>query len=234
MEGPRLMGLKSRRKGVRGELEACEVLRPLFPNVRRKAFQARGGNEGADLENTPGYHVEVGIGNVNPATKAEQAFRDCNDIELTPIALTRRDRSRWFVTMSVEEFIKLAQPLTALFTQVYINSLDAAPEPTPEQLQRWKELREKSQTVSKVEADAPQRPPHPRERGIKCNCPRREEGPYRGMLIAIMGDCPYHHPRDGWRFCQLDHAPSTEEGGGHWHFGPHTSQTVAERKDGAR
>ncbi len=100
------MGLKSRNKGKRGELEACNVLRALFPDVRRKAMQSRGGSEGADLENTDHYHVEVGIGGVNPRRKFEQA---CADAELTatPLALTRSDRGVWLVTISAYDFADL-------------------------------------------------------------------------------------------------------------------------------
>lgn len=113
------MGRKSKQKGKRGEREACDVLRPLFPDVRRKAMQARGGHEGADLENTPGYHVEVGVGAVNPATKWEQAHRDALAEhgtlgEVTPIALTRRDRGEWLVTMSAETWMQTIRHLNAV------------------------------------------------------------------------------------------------------------------------
>ena len=107
------MGLKSRNKGKRGEREACELLRPLFPDVRRRAMQARGGGEGADLDNTPGCHVEVGIGNVNPRAKWEQAIADEHaarsrgDFAKEPIALTRRDNGTWLVTMSAEAWMRL-------------------------------------------------------------------------------------------------------------------------------
>lgn len=116
----RAVGAKSRNKGKRGEREACEVMRPIWPNVRRRAMQARGGSEGADLDNTPGYHVEVGCGNVNPRAKWEQAQQDLGAIYeagwpnpdvmgATPIALTRKDRGEWLVTMSAEHFRELAE-----------------------------------------------------------------------------------------------------------------------------
>ena len=115
------MGKASRDKGKRGEREACEVLRSLFPNVRRRAMQSRGGSEGADLENTPGWHVEVGVGRVNPREKWEQAERDaCWEVadgyacpspsaHDRPIALTRKDRGEWLVTMSVEDWCELVR-----------------------------------------------------------------------------------------------------------------------------
>lgn len=137
------MGLKSRNKGKRGELEACEVLRPLFPNVRRKAMQSRGGSEGADLENTPGLHVEVGIGNVNPRAKWEQAVADAGEVVIPlmhgfdaqiPIALTRRDHGTWLVTMSADAFIGFAAHAFESWRADKI--LDPAPA-TAAQLERW-------------------------------------------------------------------------------------------------
>ena len=117
------MGKASRDKGKRGEREACDVLRSLFPNVRRRAMQSRGGSEGADLDNTPGFHVEVGVGRVNPREKWEQADRDAfaglpDEVDLdarcissfpreVPIALTRKDRGEWLVTMSAQDWCEL-------------------------------------------------------------------------------------------------------------------------------
>ena len=114
------MAKKSRQKGVRGELEAAKLLKPVFPGVRRRGFQARGGHEGADLDGTPGWHVEVGVGAVNPATKWEQACSDqqqaCVDsivktgeacADDTPIALTRRDHGEWLVTISAAAWMAL-------------------------------------------------------------------------------------------------------------------------------
>lgn len=114
------MGKSQRDKGKRIELAACEVLRPLWPDVRRRAMQSRGGNEGADLDGTPGYHVEVGGGKtVSAAAKWEQANEDMRAFEesvppefrkdTVPIALTKRDRGPWLVTMSAEAFVELVR-----------------------------------------------------------------------------------------------------------------------------
>lgn len=115
------MGLKSRRKGGVGEREACEVLRPLWPDVQRTAMQSRGGGEQADLANTPGFWVEVGRGkSVSPTAKWEQAKEDVGlgyyagcaadpPSNTVPIALTRRDRGEWLVTMHVDDFIRLVR-----------------------------------------------------------------------------------------------------------------------------
>jgi len=102
------VGKKSRDKGARGERQAADLLRPLFPNVRRRAMQARGGRvEGADLENTGGWHVEVGVGRVNPRTKWEQARHDSQGGEATPIALTKADLEPWLVTMPAETWLAM-------------------------------------------------------------------------------------------------------------------------------
>ena len=116
------MGKRSRDKGKRGEREACDLLRPLFPDVRRKAMQSRGGSEGADLENTPGWHVEVGVGRVNPREKYEQAVNDLSAEVVRangrgdhkrPVALTRKDRGEWLVTMSAARWMDLVRKARA-------------------------------------------------------------------------------------------------------------------------
>lgn len=105
------MGAMQRHKGKRGEREACDVLRRIFPSVRRRAMQSRGGHEGADLDNTPGLHVEVGLGlSVNPRSKWEQAFTDWDSLSTAiPVAMTKRTNGphhlrRWLVTIDVEAF----------------------------------------------------------------------------------------------------------------------------------
>lgn len=108
------MGAMQRRKGARGELEACEMLRRIFPEVRRRAMQSRGGHEGADLDNTPGLHIEVGIGGVNPRAKWEQAWADSGGDDTWPgapmaVALTRRDHGQWLITIAAEDFMTIVE-----------------------------------------------------------------------------------------------------------------------------
>jgi hypothetical protein len=104
-----------REKGKRGEREAAEILRRIFPKVRRRAMQSRGGHEGADLDNTPGLHVEVGFGNVNPRAKWEQAERDAFDAmretetDVIAVAMTKRNRGEWLVTLSADAFMRLVE-----------------------------------------------------------------------------------------------------------------------------
>lgn len=43
------MSVNSRSKGIRGELEACKLFRPYFPEVRRSFGQSRKGYEQPDL-----------------------------------------------------------------------------------------------------------------------------------------------------------------------------------------
>ncbi len=43
------MSVNSRRKGIKGELEACKLFKPYFPDVRRSFGQARKGYEQPDL-----------------------------------------------------------------------------------------------------------------------------------------------------------------------------------------
>ena len=136
------MAKKSRDKGKRGEREACEALRDLFPNVQRTAMQGRGGHEGADLKNTPGFHIEVGVGRVNPREKWEQANADAfpghEDVDVdarrietwhrhVPIALTKRDRGEWLVTMSLEDWKEIVK--RSLRGCEFCEELDSMEEP---------------------------------------------------------------------------------------------------------
>ena len=108
------MGKASREKGKRGEREACDVLRPIFPEVRRRAMQARSGaSDGADLENTGRYHVEVGVGkSISAHAKWSQAYEDSALLH-TSIALTRKDRGPWLVTMEAGAWVELVRKATA-------------------------------------------------------------------------------------------------------------------------
>ncbi len=65
--------INSRRKGVNGELEACKLWRPYFPDVRRSFGQARQGYEQPDLIGgmiERSFFIEVKRTN-RPPTKGE-------------------------------------------------------------------------------------------------------------------------------------------------------------------
>ena len=99
-----------RVKGKAFELNVAHRLRAVFPDARRRGFQARGGHEGADLDCTPGWWVECGHGKrMDPVKKYQQAVEDCIFAKSDdwPIAITKRDHGEILVTMRLEEWIKL-------------------------------------------------------------------------------------------------------------------------------
>jgi len=105
------MGAMSRRKGVRGELEAVTLLRPIFPAARRRCSGEESQDEyrGRDLDGTPGWCVQVGLGgNAIPARKLAEASTAASPGE-RPLALTRRDREPWLATVRVEDLIEIIE-----------------------------------------------------------------------------------------------------------------------------
>ena len=110
------MGKWSRRKGAEFEVAIAHALRRIFPDARRRAMQARGGSEGADIDCTPGWWIECGFGRVmSPAAKLEQAIADLTARDKTrvrymhehtiPVAITKRNRGEVMATMRLEDWI---------------------------------------------------------------------------------------------------------------------------------
>ena len=99
-----------RIKGKAFELEIAHRLEGIFPDARRRAMQARGGREGADLDKTPGFWIEAGHGKrMDPVKKWRQAQADSQALKSDdwPVAITKRDHGEILVTMRLEEWIKL-------------------------------------------------------------------------------------------------------------------------------
>lgn len=119
------MGALSVRKSKVFERAVVELLRAVFPNVRRRAMQARGGHEGADLDGTPGWWFECSHGKaVSPIAKWEQAWRDLDsstsealeqgllgmyDLETIPAAITKRDRGEVLATLALVDLVDLIE-----------------------------------------------------------------------------------------------------------------------------
>lgn len=106
-----MAGKRSRDKGKRGEREAAELLRDIFPEARRGLSQSRGG--GAEEPDIVGlgrpWHIEVGVGaTVSPVAKMLQAIRDAKEGSM-PVVLSRRDRCQWMVTLRWSDFADLVR-----------------------------------------------------------------------------------------------------------------------------
>lgn len=127
------MTINSRRKGARGELEACEYLSQLLGGewARTGSQQRRGGHVCADIESDdwPDVWVEVKRGKRNLSLWAalEQAKRDSRGSGRIPVVLARRDRQQWVLFAEAEDLVRLWSRLGALKLPVCSNCLkDAA------------------------------------------------------------------------------------------------------------
>lgn len=104
------MGRSQRNKGARGELEACEALAGVWPNLQRGLTQTRGGGDCPDIdgEGVP-YWIEVKRGKraPHPSPAYEQAQRATDG--RAPLVMSRADRGPWLVTINVETFKALVR-----------------------------------------------------------------------------------------------------------------------------
>lgn len=129
------MGRPQKEKGKRGERQAAEILREMFPGLAdriRRGWQSRfGGKDEADIIGLP-FHVEVAVG-ANPPIyrKLQQALRDAKAQACEPpvMVLTKRDRDQWVVTMPLKDFERVVAATCAEYKTVrgdlYSVDLDA-------------------------------------------------------------------------------------------------------------
>jgi Holliday junction resolvase len=102
------MGKMSRNKGAGFERTVAAMLRDAgFPNAARGLGQARSGGEVPDVDGT-GYWIECKARKAIDVTGAyEQGIEACAGARPV-IAITKRDRGPVLVTMSFDEFVRLA------------------------------------------------------------------------------------------------------------------------------
>lgn len=101
------MSINSRSKGKRGELEVAALFREAgYPDARR-GQQYSGLHGDSDVVGVPGLHIEVKrVERLNLDKAIEQAERDCK-AGMMPMVIHKRNRSKWLVTQSYDEWIKL-------------------------------------------------------------------------------------------------------------------------------
>lgn len=107
------MSRRSVTKGKEFERAMCHALAEVIPGLQRSSYaQARGGWSCADIDSPCSqWRLECKHGKrTNPATAYEQALEDARDAnDPRPVlAITRTDRRPVLVTMTLEEFIRLA------------------------------------------------------------------------------------------------------------------------------
>lgn len=100
------MPINSRAKGKAGELELAHELMKYGYDTRR-GQQFCGANGDADVVGVPGLHLEVKrVEKLDYYKAYAQSERDAKDGE-TPVVVHRKNRKRWLVTLSLEDFMKI-------------------------------------------------------------------------------------------------------------------------------
>ncbi len=102
------MGAKSRRKGVKGELEAAAEIRRVFRTEARRGRQYQGTDESPDvLTAIPQVHFEVKRRERFRLYGAlEQAIEEAGD--QVPVVLHRTNRRPWVAIVRLDDLPRLA------------------------------------------------------------------------------------------------------------------------------
>lgn len=98
--------MNSRMKGKTGELELANILKTYGFDCRR-GQQYCGANGDADVIGLPGIHIECKrVETLNVSQAMRQAQKDARDEEM-PVVMHRKNRERWLVTMTLEDWMEL-------------------------------------------------------------------------------------------------------------------------------
>lgn len=100
------MSKRSRDKGKRGEREAVELLKEVWPDCRRNLSQSRTAKaEGPDILGTGPYHFEVKRGSVKNCNLRNAWIQASDEAGMCiPVALTRVDHEEWLVALDWHAF----------------------------------------------------------------------------------------------------------------------------------
>lgn len=120
------MGKRSRDKGKRGELEACEALADVWPNLQRTYHQSRAGSDAPDIDG-PGCPAWIEVKRqerINVHEAMEQALEAAqpryegvpifrkptvDPFSRPPVIVHRRSRGEWLVTMRAKDLARLVK-----------------------------------------------------------------------------------------------------------------------------
>lgn len=99
------MAINSRTKGAKGERELANKLKDYGYNTRRG--QQYSGLEGEDVVGLEYIHIECKrVERLNLEEAMQQAKKDAETGQM-PTVFHRKNRSKWLVTMELEDWIKL-------------------------------------------------------------------------------------------------------------------------------
>lgn len=101
------MTINSRAKGKRGELEIAHLLREYgYDDARRTAQYCGNTGDASDVVGLPNIHIEVKrVEKLNIDKAMQQSMNDARENEV-PVVMHRKDRQRWLVTMTMDEWLK--------------------------------------------------------------------------------------------------------------------------------
>lgn len=100
------MGINSREKGRRGEVELAHELEKYGYKAYRSQ-QYCGANGDADVVGLPGVHIECKRQErLNIYDAMEQSISDAKEDEM-PVVMHRKNRKPWLVTLELKDFMEL-------------------------------------------------------------------------------------------------------------------------------
>ena len=98
--------VNSRNKGAAGERELANILKGYGFEARR-GQQYSGANGDADVVGLPGIHIECKrVEKLNLYNAMKQSRDNARESEI-PAVFHRRNREKWLVTMSLDDFMKI-------------------------------------------------------------------------------------------------------------------------------
>ena len=98
--------MNSRAKGAAGERELAKALR-FYGYDTRRGQQYCGANGDADVEGIAHLHIECKrVQRLNLEDAYAQSKHDAREGEI-PVVMHRKDRGKWMVTLSLEDFIEI-------------------------------------------------------------------------------------------------------------------------------
>lgn len=105
------MGVNSKQKGKRGELELVRKLKELGYDVRRSVQYNGKAEEGqADLLGLPGIHIECKrTERLSLYEALEQAKRDSAGSGEIPVVFHRKNDCEWVTILRLDDFMRIYQ-----------------------------------------------------------------------------------------------------------------------------
>ena len=98
--------MNSNAKGKKGERELSNMLKGYGYDCRR-GQQYCGDNGDADVVGLPGVHIECKrVESLNLSKAMKQSVDDTKEGEI-PVVMHRKNREKWLVTMSLDDWMKL-------------------------------------------------------------------------------------------------------------------------------